>query len=462
MLCDNGPMQSSPSSVSGLWPVSSRDGFPCMADELPVIGHAVELHLDAVGALQRAYRDVGPLFWVHLGFGNRFLFCVGPGSFDLMKDPRLVTVGSRNSLEYLIGNSLLSLDGTPHRRIRGALNPPFAPRGLSESITGQLIRSVVTDCAERLFRSEQAAIHDEMKDMALDLVLRIAGVGTQDLPAWRKQYTEAMLGLIPVPWNLPGLPRYRALRAVEWLDTQIGALLQKAREEPGGNSLLHALLQARDENGRGLDQKELLDNIRTLFLAGHETTASTTAWAVLHLSLDPRLWQRLVEEASRGAGVPATPAEAKQFPLCEAIFRESVRMYGPAWFLNRRTVEAIEFAGRSIPAGLTIAIAPSLWARDPAQFPEPNAFRPDRWLGRPPPTPYEISQFGGGAHFCLGYHLAWLEVVAFLVALGREAHKQAPGQLPRLHCPEALRPRFFPTLHPPAGTRVRFRGSATA
>jgi cytochrome P450 len=377
-----------------------------------------------------------------------------------MKDPRLVTADSRNTLEYLIGHSLLSLDGAPHRRLRGAMNPPFAPRGLSESTTGALIASVVSDCAERLFQRDQVAIHDEMKEMALDLVLRIAGVGAQDLPEWRHQYSEAVLGLIPLPWDLPGSPRRRALRAVAWLDAQIGRLVQRAQAEPGGNTLLHALLQARDDSGRGLEHRELLDNIRTLFLAGHETTATTTAWAVLHLCLDPRLWQRMVDEACSGSGVPRTPAEAKQFPLCEAIFRESVRLYGPAWFLNRRTSEPVELAGRTLPAGVTVAFAPLLWARDPAQYPDPDRFVPERWLGRPHPAPYEVSQFGAGPHFCLGYHLAWLEVVAFLVALGREARKQAPGQCPRLRCPEALRLRYFPTPHPPAVARVQFRATA--
>ncbi|MBL9006347.1 MAG: cytochrome P450 [Myxococcales bacterium] len=453
-------MTNSLSSLAELWPSPTRAGFPCMPDELPVVGHALALHLDAVGALRRAREQCGPLFWVHLGFGARFLFCTGSGSFELMKDPRLVTDGARSTLEYLIGRSLLSLDGAAHRRIRGVLNPPFAPRGLSESVTGDLIRQVATDRAERLVQQDQAAIHEEMKEMALDLVLRIAGVGTQDLPEWRHQYSEAMLGLVPLPWDLPYSPRRRALRGVAWLNKQISALLERARAETKGNSLLHVLLQARDENGRALDEAELLDNIRTLFLAGHETTATTAAWAVLHLCLDPGLWQRMVDEACRGSGVPRSPAEAKQFPLAEAIFRESVRLYGPAWFINRRTTAVIEHAGHPIPANTTVAVTPSLWARDPDLYPEPDVFRPERWLGRPSPTPYEISQFGAGAHFCLGYHLAWLEVVAFLVALGRSAQKQAPGQRPRLFCPEALRPRFFPTPHPPTVARVSFRATA--
>ncbi len=440
-------------------PLRQYASFPVMPGELPLVGHLLSLHNDAVGTLRQARRVCGPLFWAHLGFGHRFLFCAGEGSFDLLKDPRLVTDGARSSIEYLLGRSLLSLDGAPHRRIRGALNPPFAPRGLAESTTGELIRQVVSERAEHWLREGQAApiaVHDEMKELALDLILRIAGVGAQDLPTWRTQYAEAMLGLVPIPWDLPGLPRRRALNAIEWLNAQLSVLLQKARQEPGGTSLLHALLQARDEAGKPLDEIELLDNIRTLFLAGHETTATTTAWAVLHLCLDRSLWQRLVDEANRGSGVPRSPTEAKQFPLCEAIFRESVRLYGPAWFISRRNTVSIEHAGRSIPANTQIAVAPSLWARDPAAYPQPDEFRPDRWLSRPPPSPIEISQFGGGAHFCLGYHLAWLEVVAFLVALGREARRQAPGKFPRLTCPEALRPRYFPTPHPPDVARIRF------
>lgn len=433
-----------------LRPAGTRAGFPVMAGALPFIGHAPILHLDAGGAVARAHAALGPLFWVHLGFGNWYLFCGGPGSFELLRHPALGVAGGRSSLEYILGKSLLTLDGAEHRRVRGVMNPPFAPRGLGEGAVGASVAEVVTARARRWATLERIPVHDEMKEMTLDVIFRVAGVAPGDIGEWRTQYGELLLGIIPLPWDLPYSPRRRALTAARWINARIAGLVESARAGDDGAGLTQALARAVDEAGQPLSTTEVVDNVRLLFLAGHETTAATTAWAILEIARRPELWERLVAEAA-GGQVPSTPAAARSFPFAEAIFRESVRLYGPAWFIERRTREAVELGGRTIPADTIVALSPALWARDPAQFPEPETFRPERWLDRPAPTPLETSQFGGGAHFCLGYHLAWLEVVAFLVALA-----QAVRRPPKLEGEVALVQRYFPMPHPPRKATVRF------
>lgn len=445
------------SLLETLRPARTRGGFPCMAGELPGIGHALSLHIDAVDTLRRAHAALGPLFWVRLGSNNWFLFCTGPGALDLLKDPRVATAGSRDTLRYLLGDSLLNLDGPRHRRVRSTMNAPFSPRGLAESQTGRCILQVVRDRAQRWTTQAEVHAHDEMKEMALDVVLRISGVGEHDLPTWRTKYSQVLLGLLPIQWDFPLSPRRRALQATAWLNSAIAQMIATARASSQGEGLLHALAHARNESGQPLSSEELIDNVRLLFLAGHETTATTTAWAVLQLSQQPALWDRLLLEANEAPAIPTTLAEAKAFPLCEAIFRESVRMYGPAWFIERRTTEPIEHAGKPIPAHTAIAVAPSLWGRDAAQFADPDRFHPDRWLHRPALTPIELSQFGGGAHFCLGYHLAWLESVAFLVALARQVTNTPGCGPPQLRGVDRLYPRYFPMPHPPTNARLTFR-----
>lgn len=436
-------------------PSHMREGFPVMPGALPGLGHVAAIHVDALGALRRAKAELGPVFWVHLGFGNWYLFCTGGGAFDLLKHPGVVTAGSRGTLKYLLGASLLTLDGASHRQVRSAMNPPFSPRGITETMTGSYVNDVVLARGRRWAQSERVVVHTELKEMALDVVFRIAGVPAPDLPGWRKHYAEVLLGLLPPPWDLPFSPRRRALRATRWINAEIEKLIVQARSSGAGEGMTGALARARDESGQLLEVEVLTDNVRLLFLAGHETTATTTAWAILELARNPALWERLLDEVLRGPGVPLSIADAKAFPLCEAIFRESVRLYGPAWFIERRTTQVIEHADRHIPAGINVGVTPLLWARDAAAFPEPDAFVPDRWLGRPPPSPFETSQFGGGAHFCLGYHLAWLEVVAFLVALGREAAGAGRRHL-RLLTRGGIEQRYFPLPHPPAGAAVRF------
>lgn len=445
------------SLVETLSPPHRRSGFPVMAGSLPVLGHIVSLHEDAVAALQRAHASLGPIFWANRGFGRWCLCCVGPGAFELLKHPHVISAGARPVLNYLIGNTLLASDGAKHRRMRSAMNPPFAPRGLTENVAGQKIREVVIERARRWAELTQIPVLNEMRELALDVVFRVIGVRIDELPKWRKQYSDVLLGLVPPPWDLPFLPRRRALIATRWVDREIGVLLEKARTAPSPTpSLIDMLVQSRDENGQPLSDEELTANIRLLFLAGHETTASTTAWAILQLARHPESWERMLDEAQRGDGVPASPSEAKAYPFCEAIFRESVRLYGPAWILERRTTQPIEHAGFRIPADTAIAIFPSLWARDETAYPHPDEFLPERWMDRPPPTPFEISQFGGGPHFCLGYHLAWLEVVAFLVALGREFAKSDRRRRPQLVTEVTLEQRYYPLPHPPKAAAVSF------
>jgi len=132
-----------------------------------------------------------------------------------------------------------------------------------------------------------------------------------------------------------------------------------------------------------------------------------------------------------------------------------VRMHPPFGSITRLATEAAPLYGKTIPQGTIVAI--SLWgsSHDPELYPDPDAFMPSRWLSRSsPPTAVEIVQFGAGPHFCLGYHLAWLEAVQFAVALAQEMIRR--GRRPRLVDGVVPRPIYLPTEHPPAKTTVEF------
>ncbi len=169
----------------------------------------------------------------------------------------------------------------------------------------------------------------------------------------------------------------------------------------------------------------------------------------------PELWDALVAEAGDAEAIPTTPAAAKQFPFAEALFRETVRLHPPFAFITRTAAEDTTLYGQRVARGTVLGV--DLWsaAHDAATFPEPDAFLPSRWLGRTgSPSPLEIAQFGAGPHFCLGYHLAWLEAVEFAVALAREGKRL--GRRPRLRSKELPRSIYLPTEHPPARTWVDF------
>jgi cytochrome P450 family 117 subfamily A len=397
-----------------------RDGFPVMPGLLPGVGHAVTLHRDAVGAFRRAEREQGMFVQVSLGFGQWYLFCFGAGAFDLLRHKSVGVAGARSALDFIVGRSLISLDGPHHRHVRSAMNPSFSVRGLAESDAETIVGETVLHHVRELVRGGEGDVLPRMQAMALDVIFRLVGVGGDGLAAFHAHYRRMLWGLVPLPFEWPGSPRYFALRATRWINDEVRRLIQKARNEPG-ESLLHALVHARDESGEPLSDDELVANLRLLFLAGHETTATTLTWATLHLAQRPDLVRRLQEEAAAAGSIPPLSlAAAKKLPLCEGVFREAVRLYAPAWFIERRVEEDITYQGRLLPAGTRIAVCPPLWARDPSLYPDPEAFEPDRWVGRAAgPTPIELSSFGGGAHFCLGYHLSWLESVMYIALLAK-------------------------------------------
>ena len=214
------------------------------------------------------------------------------------------------------------------------------------------------------------------------------------------------------------------------------------------------MVHGRDEEGQGLDQEELLDNLRILVFAGHETTASLMAWMTLELAKHPRYWHRAVEEALAADGPPTTAEELARFPFMESVFRETLRLHPPVPLDSREVETGFELLGTKLTPGTVVGCSLYALSRNPERYPEPDEFRPERWaaLGRKPGA-LETAQFGGGPHFCLGYHMAWMEAVQFGVILARKLGERGLG--PILVDGEMPKSAWFPVARPPAGTRVR-------
>lgn len=430
--------------------VRLRDGIPVLPGAFPVLGHLPAALHGAPALLRRARADIGPVFWLSAGFGQWVIVCTGKEALDLFRN-KSFSSGHLETISPLVaGQSLLAQEGALHRHMRTAMNGPFLPRGLSASTIGPMMARVLSDLAARWAAQDRVRVVPEIQDAALEIIFRMLGVDPSDLPAWRTKYRRLLLANVGIKADFPGSPA----RAKAWIDARFRDLVAAARTSPQPGTLLSELVNGRDEEGQSLTDQELVDNLRLLVLGGHETISATMAWIVLNLAHDAALWDALSAEASRGE-VPATPQEAKNFPFAEGLFRETVRMYPPFSLITRRCEEAYSLHEKTIPAGAIVAV--DLWgiAHDPGLFPEPDDYRPSRWTeAKSPPTPIEISQFGAGPHFCLGYHLAWLEAMQFAVALARAL--TAAGKRPMLPKGRLPEPIYLPTEHPPAGSVVLF------
>lgn len=431
-----------------------RDGLPILPGALPIVGHIPALYKDAPGVYRRAMEELGPLFWVTSGPGTWLLAVNGTKALDLFRHKSFTSAHLAKIAPLVAGESLLGLDGAPHRHVRSAMNAPFLPSGLSASVVGPMMARCLEGLVAKWGDRGKARVLEDIQETALEVIFRMIGVDPGDLMPWRKKYRDLLLANLGIPLMFPGSPAYRAARAATWINDRFAEIIAAARRAPDPTTLVGALVQAKDDEGAPLTDTELIHNLRLLVLGGHETISATMGWIAIYLGARPDLWDALVEEAREHPRVPETPQEARSFHFAEALFREAVRMHPPFGSITRVASEQVEVYGKPIPEGTIVAI--SLWgpSHDAELYPDPEAFTPSRWIGRKsPPTAIEISQFGAGPHFCLGYHLAWLEAVQFAVALAQGMTRR--GRRPRL-VGNVPRPIYLPTERPPAKTVVDF------
>lgn len=429
-----------------------QSGFSRLAGAFPLLGHVPAMASDLLGLLRHAERNLGSLFWLDTGAGHDELFCMKRCVFDAFKNGQLSTDSLRGISPEFFGESLLVFDGAPHRHMRAAMNPPFTPKGLGDAEMGDFLAAAVERRVRRWVGQRGIRVLTETRALALGLIFGMMGVAERELGEWERRYKAFIGYLIPLPIDLPGFPRWHARRARQWIDERLGYIIDAARA-PGASGLVAKLVRGRDDAGLQLSDQELLDNLRLLAVAGHHTTAATTAWMAAELAQHPEVWRALCEEAD-GQEVPRSPQELRRFPYAEAVFREALRLHPPLAINRRRAVEDFELAGATVPRDTVVAMPILHLLRDPDLYPRPDEFLPERWLHRPgPPSALELAPFGGGAHFCLGYHVAWMECVQFAVALVRALAPKA--KRPQLDGPPP-QVRYFPLPHPSPGLRLRF------
>jgi cytochrome P450 len=437
--------------------VGERLGFPVAPGGFPLVGHMPVLATDTLGFLRYCAERVGPYFWLDLGFGKTQLMCLGQEAFAIFKNKHTTSTYLKAAIPEFIGESVIAQDGPVHHHMRTAMNGPFLPRGLTATGIGAVFAELIEQRVSTWPQQGELCILKETRELVLAAIFRLLGVAETELGEWRRQYERFMLLVVNLPIDFPGSPRRRGRKARSWLNDRLFGFIQTARAQPGAPGFLSALVHGRDEGGVALSDSELLDNLRLLVLAGHETSASTMAWMVVMLARHRDVWDSLCREACAADAVPCSPKELKRFPYAEAVFRETLRLYPPVVNDGRQSLVSFELGERTIPAGIQVAMSIMHLSRDKALYPDPDHFKPQRWLDKDEAiSPIELAQFGGGPHFCLGYHLAWMEIVQFAVALARTLH------------PRALRPvlvgpppvmRYLPLLHPAAAARVAFAPS---
>lgn len=431
----------------------AKQGFPMAAGRFPKVGHLPALAWNLPELCRWVGERYGPCAWIDRGFGSHVLQISGDRGFELLKNKETDSSALHDVASTFLGRSMIVVDGADHRRARGASAHAFSPAGLDRARVGQLIADIVERRVERWPSQPSLSVAREARELALTIIFRMIGIEVRDIPAWRHQFEELALSAVNIPFDFPGSPMRRGRNAQAWLDERMSQIIARARRDHDSESVVGAMVHGRDEQAQGLTDRELIDNMKLLVLAGHETTASVIAWALLLLAETPQHWDRLAEEARSFGHVPTRPDDLADLPFAEGIFREALRLYPPVANTIRTASRDMDIGGHTIVAGVYLGCNIHELSRHPERYVEPDTFRPERWpeLGRRP-TQLELCQFGGGPHFCLGYHVAMLEGVAVLVgaalALSRHDKRLRPaGPLPR--------PAYLPVVHPPRKASVR-------
>lgn len=210
------------------------------------------------------------------------------------------------------------------------------------------------------------------------------------------------------------------------------------------------MLQARDDTGAGMTDPELRDELMTALAAGHETTATSLAWAFERLLSHPEVLVRLQDELQRAGGAEASPEALAALPYLDATVKEVMRLRPVIPLVGRVLQKPFRLGGYDLPAGTTVAANIFLAHRNPDVYPEPELFRPERWLGVQP-DPASWLPFGGGLRRCIGAAFALYEMKIVLATILSSCEFELAQRTPARIMRRAI------TFWPEGGTRVRLK-----
>jgi len=423
---------------------------------LPLIGNLLEFRRDRL-AFQMRVADAGitrtRVAWrtVYIVTDHELAHEVLVAKDDaFIKGPGLAVVA-----KPLLGEGLLTAEKDFHRRSRKLLAPAFTPRRMAGYAAVMADRAVAH--AAQVRPGQMIDIAERMMSTTLDIVGRtlfdadLAGdaraVGDA-LTVAMEYVLASVLSAVPLGWPTPR--RKRGMAAIAQLDEIVLRIVGERRAAGGDRGdVLSIILAARDDDGTGFTDRHVRDEIMTLMLAGHETTANLLAWVWYVLATEPAPRARLdAELAEVLGGRPPTYDDLPRLPVTLAILEEALRLYPPAHTIARQADRDVEIGGVPIPKGAIVTVSVVAMQRRAAYWDAPLAFRLERFLGGDRKARrLGYLPFGAGPRVCIGNHFALVEAQLILAAWAQRFHFRLAQP-----APVALEPLM--TLRPKGGVWV--------
>lgn len=401
---------------------------------LPLIGNLIAFRRDRLGLTRRA-AALGPIAKIALGPVAVHIVTDADLAREILVDHAAAFKKSAGLqfLRPLLGDGLLTADAEPHRRHRKLLAPAFAPKRLA-SYGEVMVEETRTQLA-RWSPEQRIDLADEMMEMTLAIagrtlfgvdVRRDADTVARGIDLAMRSMVENLSSPVRLGYRWP-LPRHlRMKRAVQLLDDVVYRLIAEGRAlGKDRGDVLSMLLIARDEDdGTALTDHQVRDEVMTLLLAGHETTANALTWTWFELGNHPDVVDRLQGELASVLGTrPVTTDDLPDLPWTAAVIDEALRLHPPAYMIGREALQDVSLAGHDFPAGSVFAVNILGIHRRSDYFPSALSFSPERMLpdAKKARPRHHYLPFGAGPRVCIGSHFALMEAQLCLATMLQHA-----------------------------------------
>lgn len=436
---------------------------------------------DPIKTLTKIAQQYGDISYFKLGREHVYLIN-NPDMIEkiLIYDHRNFKKGKRLQLaKGLLGEGLVTSEGEFHNRQRRLIQPIFHPKQIRSY--GDIMTDYAARMADAWKDGEVLDINKEMMQLTLGIICK--SVLNYDVQTEAQQVDKALTTVRNYSKRLqnpigqvldkvPILPKVRGARkAIKQLNTLVYELIADRRgKETEYDDLLTKLLRAQDTEAGGdgaspktvnssgiMSDHQVRDEVMTIFIAGHETTANALTWTFYLLSQNPDVERRLHEELDSvlsssnnisinndGARTVSTD-DIPKLQYTEKVFRESMRLYPPVWTIGRFVENDYQVGEYNIGAGSSILMCQHVVHHDPRYYEEPDRFNPDRWTDefKTHLPRFSYFPFGGGIRGCIGESFAWMEGILVIAMLARKWEmRKVPSQPVKLDPAITLRPKY--------------------
>lgn len=418
---------------------------------------------DRLGHLQGLVKQYGEVCRFRMGFWDIYLLTHPDHVRQVLVNDHASVTKSKviKASQTLLGKGLLTSEGPFHRRQRRLMAPAFHRQRIA-GYAETMVRHAAA-LADTWQDGQAIDMHVEMNRVTLAIIGEtMFGARTEAaarVVSGALEISFGMLNRLTSPWHfLIGLLQVREnlrfFRARHQLNRIVyGFIAQRHRENVQRDDVLQMLLEARDieGDGGGMSDRQIRDEVLIIFLAGHETTANALGWTWYLLAKHDAVASRLHDELDRvlGGRLP-TLEDVPNLVYTRCVIEESIRLYPPAYVIDRATGSDLAIGGYRIRRGTTIFLSPYLTHRDPRWYPDPERFDPDRWTpeAKAARPKFAYFPFGAGPRVCIGEQFAWTEAILVLATLAQRWRA-------RMASSEAVVPHPLIVLRPKTGIPMR-------